>query len=47
MQNHAPTIYAYSTIDTLLEGESRGGSKSPLPDRAALAGVAVTERPKP
>jgi uncharacterized damage-inducible protein DinB len=46
MQNHAPTIYAYSNIERLLEGESRGGSKSPLPDRAAWTGVPVTERPK-
>ena len=46
MQNHAPTIYAYSSVERLLEGESHGGSKSPLPDRAARTGVPVTERPK-
>jgi hypothetical protein len=45
MQNHAPTIYAYSSIDRLLEGESRGGAKSPLPDAAALGGRSLTERP--
>ena len=44
MQQHAPTIYAYASLDALLEGESHGGSKSPLPDRSSLSG-AVTERP--
>ena len=43
MQHHAPTIYAYSTVETLLEGEHQGGTKSPLP--GAPRGVAVTERP--
>jgi uncharacterized damage-inducible protein DinB len=42
MQNHAPTIYAYADLDALLEGEARGGTKSPLP---GAAGNAVTERP--
>lgn len=42
MQNHAPTIYAYSSLDTLLAGEAVGGRKSELP-RAGE--VAVTERP--
>jgi uncharacterized damage-inducible protein DinB len=42
MQNHAPTIYAYSSIKALLEGEGRGGAKTPLSRRA---GNAVTERP--
>lgn len=42
MQNHAPTIYSYAEIETLLESEARGGSKSPLP---GAAGKAVTERP--
>jgi len=42
MQNHAPTIYAYSSLESLLAGESAGGRKSPLP---GAAGVAVTERP--
>jgi uncharacterized damage-inducible protein DinB len=42
MQSHAPTIYAYSSLQALLEGESNGGAKTPLPG----AGVkAVTERP--
>jgi len=45
MQNHAPTIYAYSSLEALLEGESRGGAKSTLPDRSALGGAAVSERP--
>ena len=35
MQNHAPTIYAYSSVEALLQGEDRGGHKSPLPGRAA------------
>jgi len=42
MLNHAPTIYAYASLDALLEGESRGGAKSPLPARG---GAALTERP--
>ena len=42
MQDHAPTIYAYASLDALLEGESRGGAKSPLP---GPAGASVTERP--
>jgi len=41
MQNHAPTIYAYSTVGSLLEGEARGGAKAALP---AANGVPVTER---
>jgi uncharacterized damage-inducible protein DinB len=43
MQDHAPTIYAYSSVDALLSGESRGGAKSPLP---IAAGKIVTERPQ-
>jgi uncharacterized damage-inducible protein DinB len=31
MQNHAPTIYAYPDIKSLLDGEATGGAKSPLP----------------
>src|SRR5437667_8864454 len=31
MQNRAPTIYAFSSLDALLAGEDRGGAKSPLP----------------
>jgi len=42
MQNHAPTIYAYSSLDGLLESESKGGAKSALP---GPAGKPVTERP--
>ena len=42
MQNHAPTIYAYSTLETLLAGETAGGRKSALP---GAEGRAVTERP--
>ena len=44
MQQHAPTIYAYATLDALLEGEKRGGAKSSLP--GARRGVALTERPR-
>jgi hypothetical protein len=43
MQNHAPTIYAYRSIDELLTGESAGGHKSVLPGPPAKP---VTERPK-
>ena len=42
MQNHAPTIYAYASLDALLLGEAAGGRKSALPgpgDKPA------TERP--
>ncbi len=42
MQNHAPTIYAYSDTDALLVGEAAGGKKSALP---GAGGRAVTERP--
>lgn len=42
MQNHAPTIYAYASLDALLDGEGRGGSKSILP---GAGGQVVTERP--
>lgn len=42
MQSHAPTIYAYTSVDSLLEAERRGGAKSPLPHGNATA---VTERP--
>jgi uncharacterized damage-inducible protein DinB len=41
MQNQAPTIYAYSSIDGLLESEAKGGAKSALP---GSAGKRVTER---
>ncbi len=42
MQNHAPTIYAYTGVEALLEGEERGGTKSVLP---GASGRPVTERP--
>src|SRR5579863_3802171 len=41
MQNHAPTIYAYASLDALIEGEAGGGRKSRLPGRGAQP---VTER---
>jgi len=47
MQNHAPTIYAYASLDALVDGESRGGAKSALPDPARLSGIVLTERPVP
>jgi len=43
MQNHAPTIYAYASVDALLSGEHRGGAKSLLP---GAEGKIVTERPR-
>jgi|SRR5579872_418435 len=42
MQNHAPTIYAYGNLASLLEGEAHGGAKSPLPARGDQP---ITERP--
>jgi len=42
MANHAPTIYAYGSVDELLAGESVGGKKAKLP---GTGGKAVTERP--
>jgi uncharacterized damage-inducible protein DinB len=45
MQNGAPTIYAYSSLDALLERETAGGAKSPLPRRPTGTAVPVTERP--
>jgi uncharacterized damage-inducible protein DinB len=42
MQNGAPTIYAYESLEALLAGEDRGGAKSQLP---GTKGQAVTERP--
>jgi hypothetical protein len=42
MQNHAPTIYAYDSIEALLQGEAAGGSKRRLP---GAWGKPVTERP--
>lgn len=43
MQSHAPTIYAYSSLDALLQAESEGGAKAPLP---GAAGKPMTERPE-
>jgi len=45
MQNHAPTIYAYTSLEALIEGEARGGAKSPLPRATVLGQVALSERP--
>ena len=42
MQNHAPTIYAYTSLDALLKGEAAGGAKARLP---GSGGKPVTERP--
>ncbi len=42
MANHAPTIYAYRTLEELIKGEARGGAKTKLP---GAGGKAVTERP--
>jgi uncharacterized damage-inducible protein DinB len=42
MQNHAPTIYAYTSLDALIQGEEQGGAKSVLP---RSNGLPVTERP--
>jgi uncharacterized damage-inducible protein DinB len=42
MQNHAPTIYAYRSIEEMLAGEAAGGRKSPLPGPGSKP---VTERP--
>jgi uncharacterized damage-inducible protein DinB len=43
MANHAPTIYAYGSLDELLTGETSGGAKAKLP---GVGGKAVTERPE-
>ncbi len=42
MQNQAPTIYAYPSLNAVLDAEANGGNKSPLPPRS---GKPVTERP--
>jgi uncharacterized damage-inducible protein DinB len=42
MQNHAPTIYAYPNLETLLQSEASGGHKTVLPDGGDKP---VTERP--
>jgi uncharacterized damage-inducible protein DinB len=43
VQDHAPTIYAYADLESLLLGELAGGAKASLP---GAAGRPVTERPK-
>ena len=43
MQNHAPTIYAYSNLDALLRDLEKGTGKSSLP---GAGGRPVTERPE-
>jgi uncharacterized damage-inducible protein DinB len=43
MQNHAPTIYAYRDLDSLLEDLQREAGKTALP---GATGKAVTERPR-
>jgi uncharacterized damage-inducible protein DinB len=42
MQNNAPTIYAYPSLEALLESEAAGGQKKALP---GAGGKPVTERP--
>src|SRR6516225_4416644 len=42
MQNHAPTIYAYRDLESLLEDLEREAGKTALP---GVGGRAVTERP--
>ena len=42
MQNRAPTIYAYPSLEALLQAEAKGGAKSPLPPKEEKP---VTERP--
>jgi uncharacterized damage-inducible protein DinB len=42
MQSHAPTIYAYPTVEALLAAEMHGGAKVPLP---GAGGKPVSERP--
>jgi uncharacterized damage-inducible protein DinB len=42
MQDRAPTIYAYASLEALFEGEAEGGRKSRLP---GPGGKPVTERP--
>ena len=42
MRDHAPTIYAYRSLDALFTGEAAGGAKAALP---GASGKPVTERP--
>lgn len=46
MQNHAPTIYAYASVEALLRGERAGGARSSL-SLAGSNGKPLTERPEP
>jgi hypothetical protein len=42
--NNAPTVYPYPDVESLIEGESRGGRKAKLP---GAGGQPCTERPDP
>ena len=42
MQNHAPTIYAYPSLEKMFAEENAGGAKAKLP---GPSGKTVTERP--
>ena len=42
MQNHAPTIYPYQSLEAVFDGERAGGKKRVLPGRGPRP---VTERP--
>src|SRR5467141_333659 len=42
MQNHAPTVYAYASLESLVQGEIKGGAKAPLPGPGEKP---CTERP--
>jgi hypothetical protein len=41
-QNNAATIYAYTSLQALFDGEAAAGAKAALP---GAAGKPVTERP--
>jgi uncharacterized damage-inducible protein DinB len=41
MQNHAPTIYSYPSVEAMFEGEAKGGRKAKLP---GMGEKEVTER---
>lgn len=43
MQDHAPTIYAYPSLEALFRAEAAGGAKAALP---GPSGKPVTERPR-
>jgi uncharacterized damage-inducible protein DinB len=43
MQNHAPTIYAYPNLETLIDSESKAAPKTTLP---GVGRKPVTERPE-